>query len=158
GIRTAMGGRHARRLCPHAIVVSPRMAAYTEASKAMFEVFEDATPLVEGLSIDEAFLDVRGLRRISGTPAEIAARLRRSPDHGRRGADEVPREGRERGRQAGRPARRATRRRARLPPSAPGRASVGRRTEDRRAPARPRDPDGRPGGAVAAGGARGDAR
>jgi len=77
GIRTAMGGRHARRLCPHAIVVSPRMAAYTEASKAMFDVFEDATPLVEGLSIDEAFLDVRGLRRISGTPAEIAARLRR---------------------------------------------------------------------------------
>ena len=77
GIRTAMGGRHARRLCPHAIVVSPRMAAYTEASKAMFEVFEDATPLVEGLSIDEAFLDVRGMRRIAGTPAEIAARLRR---------------------------------------------------------------------------------
>jgi DNA polymerase-4 len=77
GIRTAMGGRHARRLCPHAIVVSPRMAAYSEASKAMFEVFEDATPLVEGLSIDEAFLDVRGMRRIAGTPAEIAARLRR---------------------------------------------------------------------------------
>jgi DNA polymerase IV len=77
GVRTAMGGRQARRLCPRAIVVPPRMSAYAEASKAMFRVFEDATPLVEGLSIDEAFLDVRGLERISGTPAEIAVRLRR---------------------------------------------------------------------------------
>jgi DNA polymerase-4 len=77
GVRTAMGGRQARRLCPHAIVVPPRMAAYSEASKAMFRVFDDATPLVEGLSIDEAFLDVRGLERISGTPTEIAVRLRR---------------------------------------------------------------------------------
>jgi DNA polymerase-4 len=77
GVRTAMGGRQARRLCPHAIVVPPRMSAYSEASKAMFRVFEDATPLVEGLSIDEAFLDVRGLERISGTPTEIAVRLRR---------------------------------------------------------------------------------
>jgi DNA polymerase-4 len=77
GVRTAMGGRQARRLCPRAIVVSPRMSAYSEASKAMFRVFEDATPLVEGLSIDEAFLDVRGMRRLAGTPADIAARLRR---------------------------------------------------------------------------------
>ncbi len=77
GVRTAMGGRQARRLCPQAIVVSPRMSAYSEASKAVFEVFEDTTPLVEGLSIDEAFLDVRGLERIAGTPAEIAQRLRR---------------------------------------------------------------------------------
>jgi DNA polymerase-4 len=77
GVRTAMGGRQARRLCPHAVVVSPRMRAYSEASKEMFRVFEDATPLVEGLSIDEAFLDVRGMRRIAGSPAEIAARLRR---------------------------------------------------------------------------------
>jgi DNA polymerase IV len=76
GVRTAMGGTQARRLCPQAIVVDPRMSAYAEASKAVYRVFEDATPLVEGLSIDEAFLDVRGLRRISGTPAEIAARLR----------------------------------------------------------------------------------
>jgi DNA polymerase-4 len=77
GVRTAMGGRQARRLCPRAIVVSPRMSAYSEASKAMFRIFEDATPLVEGLSIDEAFLDVRGMRRLAGTPADIAARLRR---------------------------------------------------------------------------------
>ncbi|HUP16313.1 MAG TPA: DNA polymerase IV [Acidimicrobiia bacterium] len=78
GVRGAMGGGLARRLCPHAIVVEPRISAYSEASKAVFEVFNDTTPLVEGLSIDEAFLDVGGLRRISGTPTEIAIRLRRA--------------------------------------------------------------------------------
>src|SRR3954462_8854374 len=77
GVRTAMGGRQARRLCPHAVVVSPRFDAYSEASKEVYRVFEDTTPLVEGLSIDEAFLDVRGLERIAGTPVEIAQRLRR---------------------------------------------------------------------------------
>ncbi len=77
GVRGAMGGAQARRLCPHAAVVEPRMSAYSEASKAVFEVFEHTAPLVEGLSIDEAFLDVRGLGHISGEPAEIAARLRR---------------------------------------------------------------------------------
>jgi DNA polymerase-4 len=77
GVRTAMGGTQARRLCPQAAVVEPRMSAYAEASKAMFEVFEQTTPLVEGLSIDEAFLDVGGLRRISGPPTDIAVRLRR---------------------------------------------------------------------------------
>jgi len=76
GVLTAMGGAQARRLCPQAVVVKPRMSAYAEASKAVYQVFEDATPLVEGLSIDEAFLDVRGLERISGTPTEIAVRLR----------------------------------------------------------------------------------
>jgi DNA polymerase-4 len=76
GVRTAMGGWQARRLCPHAVVVPPRFAAYTEASRAVFEVFRRTTPLVEGLSIDEAFLDVGGLRRIAGPPEEIAARLR----------------------------------------------------------------------------------
>jgi DNA polymerase IV len=77
GVRTAMGGAQARRLCPHAVVVQPRMSAYSEASKAAFAVFEATTPLVEGISIDEAFLDVGGLRRVSGTPVEIAVRLRR---------------------------------------------------------------------------------
>jgi DNA polymerase-4 len=76
GVYTAMGGGQARRACPHAVVVPPRMAAYSEASKALFRVFEDATPVVEGLSIDEAFLDVRGLRRLAGSPLEIAVRLR----------------------------------------------------------------------------------
>ncbi|HEY6318407.1 MAG TPA: DNA polymerase IV, partial [Acidimicrobiia bacterium] len=78
GVRTAMGGRQARELCPRAVVVTPRMSAYAEASKAVFEVFEHTTPLVEGISIDEAFLEVGGLRRISGSPVEIAARLRRA--------------------------------------------------------------------------------
>jgi len=77
GIRTAMGGAQARRLCPQAVVVPPRMSAYAEASRAVFQVFEDTSPLVEGLSIDEAFIDARGLERISGAPVEIAARLRR---------------------------------------------------------------------------------
>ncbi len=76
GIRTAMGGRQARRVCPDAIVVPPRFSAYTEASRALFAVFEDISPVVEGLSIDEAFLDVRGMERIAGTPAQIAVRLR----------------------------------------------------------------------------------
>ena len=77
GVRTAMGGHRARQLCPEAVVVPPRMSAYSDASKAVFKVFEDTAPVVEGLSIDEAFLDVRGLDHISGTPVEIAVRLRR---------------------------------------------------------------------------------
>jgi DNA polymerase-4 len=77
GIQTAMGGARARALCPQAVVVSPRFAAYTDASRAVFALFERTAPVVEPLSIDEAFLDVRGLRHISGSPAEIAGRLRR---------------------------------------------------------------------------------
>ena len=76
GVRTAMGGAQARRACPEAIVVAPRMSAYSEASKAVFEIFRQTSPLVEGLSIDEAFLDVRGMERIAGSPTEIAVRLR----------------------------------------------------------------------------------
>lgn len=76
GVRTAMGGRQARELCPDAVIVPPRMDAYSAASKDVFAIFRDTTPLVEGLSIDEAFLEVGGLRRIAGTPEEIAVRLR----------------------------------------------------------------------------------
>jgi DNA polymerase IV len=76
GVETAMSVARARRLCPGAIAVEPRMSAYSEASKAIYRVFDDTSPLVEGLSIDEAFLDVRGVRRLSGTPSEIAVRLR----------------------------------------------------------------------------------
>lgn len=76
GVRTAMNGRQARSLCPRARVVPPRMHAYSEASKAVFAIFEDTTPVVEGLSIDEAFLDVGGLRRLVGTPVAIARTLR----------------------------------------------------------------------------------
>ena len=77
GVRTAMGGRQALELCPDAVVVPPRMEAYSAASKAVYEIFRDTTPLVEGLSIDEAFLEVGGLRRIAGTPEQIAVGLRR---------------------------------------------------------------------------------
>ncbi|MFD4292556.1 DNA polymerase IV [Rhodococcus sp. NPDC058532] len=77
GVRTPSSGAAARRLCPQAIVVPPRMSAYAAASRAVFEVFRDVTPLVEGISIDEAFLDVGGLSRIAGTPTEIATKLRR---------------------------------------------------------------------------------
>src|SRR5260221_7159552 len=77
GVYSPMGLTQARRLCPDAIVVEPRFSAYSEASKAVFEVFEQTSPLVEGLSIDEAFLDVRGMEQIAGTPSEMAARLRR---------------------------------------------------------------------------------
>jgi DNA polymerase IV len=76
GVRTAMGGSRALALCPDAVVVPPRMSAYSEASRAVFEVFADTAPTVEALSIDEAFLDVSGLEHISGTPLEIGRRLR----------------------------------------------------------------------------------
>jgi DNA polymerase-4 len=76
GVRTPMAYRQWKRLCPHAIVVPPRFDAYAEASRAVFEVFDDTSPFVEGVSIDEAFLDVGGLRRIRGSPLEIGTRLR----------------------------------------------------------------------------------
>ena len=76
GVKTAMGGRMARSLCPDAVVVPPRFSAYTEASKAVFDVFHDTSPLVEGISIDEAFLEVGGLQRIAGSPETIAVQLR----------------------------------------------------------------------------------
>ena len=152
GVHGAMGGAQARRLCPDAVVVPPRFEAYSEASKAVFAVFDDTSPLVEGLSIDEAFLDVRGMRRIAGTPVEIAARLRREvrervglpitvgvartkflakvasgvakPD----GLLVVPPDG-----ELG------------VPAPAAGRAAVGRRAGDGAEAARARDRDGRPG-------------
>src|SRR3954447_19584495 len=77
GVHSAMGGARARRLCPNAVVVSPRWSAYVEASRAVFAIFERMAPVVEGISIDEAFLDVSGLERILGSPTRIAIRLRR---------------------------------------------------------------------------------
>ena len=76
GVYTPMSERAAKRVCPDLVVMPPRFEAYIEASKSVFDVFHDTTPIVEGLSIDEAFLDVAGLRRIAGTPTEIAIRLR----------------------------------------------------------------------------------
>jgi DNA polymerase-4 len=77
GVHSAMGGGRARRLCPDAVFISPRWSAYLEASRAVFAVFDRMAPVVEGVSIDEAFLDVSGLERISGSPTKIAIRLRR---------------------------------------------------------------------------------
>lgn len=83
GVRTAMNGRQAKALCPHIRLVEPRMSAYSEASNAVFEIFNDSAPSVEGLSIDEAFMDVTGMQRLIASDIKIAATLRR------RVADEV---------------------------------------------------------------------
>ena len=77
GVSSGMGGAQARRLCPGLVVVPPRWPAYVEASRAVFEVFRRTSPVVEGLSIDEAFLDVRGMGRSVGSPVAIATDLRR---------------------------------------------------------------------------------
>jgi DNA polymerase-4 len=76
GVHSGMGGGRARKLCPEAAVVPCRFEAYTEASKQVFAIFEDTAPSVEGISIDEAFLDVRGMEHFAGTPREIGERLR----------------------------------------------------------------------------------
>lgn len=76
GVRTAMNGREAHRRCPDLVDVAPRFDAYTTASQAVFDVFHSTSAVVEAMSIDEAFLDVGGLRRLAGSPTDIAIRLR----------------------------------------------------------------------------------
>ncbi|HVH84589.1 MAG TPA: DNA polymerase IV [Steroidobacteraceae bacterium] len=76
GVRSAMPMRTALRLCPHAICVRPRMARYQEVSRTVFGVFRDVTPLVEGLSLDEAFLDVTASQELMGGAVEIAHRIK----------------------------------------------------------------------------------
>ena len=162
GVRTAMGGRQARRLCPHAIVVPPRMSAYSEASKDVYRVFEDTTPARRGA------LDRRGVPR----RARDGAARRHAQRDRRRGCRRAVRErvglpitvgvartkflakvASARG-EAGRPARRPAARRARVPASAAGRAALGRRAGDGREAARARDRDRRPGRLARGGRAR----
>lgn len=76
GVRSAMSMVEALRRCPEAIVVPPRRARYSELSAKVFEVFRRYTPLVEGLSVDEAFLDVTGSRALFGDGPEIARRIK----------------------------------------------------------------------------------
>jgi len=84
GVRSAMGVAQALRLCPQAIVVPPHFERYSALSRQVMEIFHEVTPLVEPLSIDEAFLDVSGARRLWGSPGEIA-RLLRSRVHSETG-------------------------------------------------------------------------
>jgi DNA polymerase-4 len=77
GVRSAMSMAKALRLAPDAVVVPPRMRAYVDASERVFDILQSATPLVEGLSLDEAFLDVTASRRLLGSAGEIATMLRR---------------------------------------------------------------------------------
>lgn len=76
GIHSAMPSRTAYQHCKHAIFIAPRMARYKEVSNQIMQVFESFTPLVEPLSIDEAFLDVTGAQRLMGTGPEIGRQLK----------------------------------------------------------------------------------
>ncbi|MGA0856941.1 MAG: Y-family DNA polymerase [Candidatus Nanopelagicales bacterium] len=76
GVKAAMPMSQARRLAPQAIIVSPNFELYAEISRQVMEVFHSFTPLVEPLSLDEAFLDVSGSRKLIGEPLALAQQIR----------------------------------------------------------------------------------
>ncbi|MBV8156731.1 MAG: DNA polymerase IV [Dyella sp.] len=78
GVRSAMPTAQARRLCPDGIYLWPRMARYEEISAQVFEVFHEMTPMVEGLSLDEAFLDVSASLRLLGSVEAIGRRIKQA--------------------------------------------------------------------------------
>ena len=132
GVHSAMPMGRARSACPTAVFLAPRFERYSMKSREVMGILESVTPLVEQLSIDEAFLDVSGARRLLGTGTEIAALRARAgaqpgrPDRVGRGRDhEVPGQARERPRQTERAARGRARDRARVPRAASGHAPLG---------------------------------
>ena len=146
GVRSAMGGARRGGCARRRSSCRPRFAAYVEASKAVKAIFDETAPIVECVSIDEAFLDVRGLqadlRHAGARSRRGCARTVREqvglPLTRRHRDDEAAREGRQRRGEARRPAARRPRRGARVPAPAAGRAAVGRRRGDRPQAARPR--------------------
>ncbi|MEG1479760.1 MAG: DNA polymerase IV [Kiritimatiellia bacterium] len=76
GVHSAMPSCLAYELCPKGIFIRPRIARYHEVSQQVFAIFSDATPLVEGVSVDEAFLDVTGVRRLLGDPVTLAKKIK----------------------------------------------------------------------------------
>ena len=138
GVRSAMSMARAVRLCPSLVIVRPDFARYKAASNAVFAIFREVTPLVEPLSLDEAYLDVtenawgETLGDAGRQAAQGAHPRRHRPDGvGRRRAEQVPGEDRVGLEEAGRPDRDQPRARRAVPAEAAGRRAVGRRSGDR---------------------------
>ena len=145
GVRGGMPGRQARELCPQLIFVGGHFKEYQRLGDAAIKVLDDFTPLVERISIDEAFADVAGCTHLFGSPAEIATAIRRRvreelglTDLDRRGAHQASGENRLASGQARRAGGCRSRHRARIPARPAGRADVGRRTGHEGAPGRDR--------------------
>ena len=164
GVRSAIPMARAVRLCPTLVIVRPDFARYKAASQTVFAIFRSVTPLVEPLSLDEAYLDVtenawgETLGRSVAQRLKVEIKERDRPDRvGGRRAEQVPREDRVGVEEAGRPDGDRARARRALPAEAAGGRAVGRRARDGRAAARAwhrsagRRPHGRSGGAARGG-------